>query len=325
MKTIQSGVGRQGLNARADQETVQALLNRVPVEEGGASPRLQAPVTDRRIGAPLQAAIDRFQARQFDTRFRDGRIDPGGPTLRLLNALAGEGPGLRHHAGGARPGVIDFEQPAQRSVDVRAGLVALKQPTEDGCWATSALMMWKQRNPGRIDGNLSVRDQIEAFLGRFMRNRMWSDLFHEDQGLPQSHVVPFFCHELGMMPMDPAMHMRVALGNVGGAYFWVPLLRMTRRPWVLNTGRMRWSGRSSAHMVVLVGATLDGDLPDQFAPSRGGRPPLGVVSVLDPEIGRERRLSGHDIDHLLGPMGVSIAGEGPPPDLATRVRCLSWS
>lgn len=35
MKTLQSAVGRQGLNARTDQETVQTLLNRVAVADGG--------------------------------------------------------------------------------------------------------------------------------------------------------------------------------------------------------------------------------------------------------------------------------------------------
>lgn len=321
MKTLNSAVGRQGLNARADQETVQSLLNRVAVADGGPAPPLTAAVRDRAISAPLQAAIERFQQHNVDQRFRDGRIDPGGQTLRMLNVLAGEGP-IKPHLGQGRPvGVVDFDQPTQRAIDVRAGLVPLKQPTPNGCWATAATMMWKLRHPGQIASTLPVRQQITDCLGR-TRDRMWMDLFNDDQGLPQSHIVPFFCHEMGMRPLDSALHMRVATGSAGGAYFWVALLRLTHRPWLLNTGRMGSDG-PSAHMVVLVGASLDADLPNEFAPPRKG-PSLGAVSVFDPKLGRERRLSGHDIDFLLGQLAPAPGADPLPPELASRIRCLSW-
>lgn len=324
MKTLNSAVGRLGLNTRVDQETVQNLLNRVAVVDGGPVPPLTAAARDRVVSAPLQAAIEHFQQHNVDQRFRDGRIDPGGQTLRLLNVLAGEGP-FKPHLGQGRPvGVVDFDQPTQRAIDVRAGLVPLKQPTPNSCWATAATMMWKLRHPGQIADSLPVKQQLTDYLGR-TRDRLWMDLFNEDQGLPQSHMIPFFCHEMGLQPLDASLHLRVAMGSAGGAYFWVPLLRLTHRPWLINTGRVsRWNGVPSAHMVVLIGASLDGDVPDEFAPSRSGSS-LGVVSVFDPYIGRERRLSGHDIDFLLGPLTQPILGNAPPPlDLALRVRCLSW-
>ena len=59
------------------------------------------------------------------------------------------------------------------------------------------------------------------------RERHWMDVFEADTGLPQPQINPFFCHTLGMRPMDSALHMRVAMGSAGGAYFWVPLLRLT--------------------------------------------------------------------------------------------------
>ena len=321
MKTLNSAVGRQGLNARADQQTIQTLLNRVPVADGGPAPLLTAEIRDRAISAPLQAAIERFQQRNVDQRFRDGRIDPGGQTLRMLNVLAGEGP-IKPHLGQGRPtGVVDFDQPTQRSIDVRAGLVPLKQPSPNACWATVATMMWKLRHRGQISDTLPVRQQISDLLSR-TRERHWMDVFEADTGLPQPQINPFFCHTLGMRPMESALHMRVAMGSAGGAYFWVPLLRLTHRPWLLNTGRLD-DGAPSAHMVVLIGASLDGDLPNAFAPPRKG-PSLGVVSILDPKLGHERRLSGHDIDFLLGQLAPAPGADPLPPELASRMRCLSW-
>ena len=64
--------------------TVQELLNRVPIAEGGTEPRL---VVD---GLPWQktiAAIQRFQRVRLGFKFPDGRVDPKGRTLQELNAF----------------------------------------------------------------------------------------------------------------------------------------------------------------------------------------------------------------------------------------------
>ena len=79
-KSITSGVGRGGRNfPPVDVMTVQYLLNCVPVAQGGPSPEL---VVDGAAGPKTIAAIEKFQ-RSLGA-FCDGRVDPGGNTLRAL-------------------------------------------------------------------------------------------------------------------------------------------------------------------------------------------------------------------------------------------------
>jgi hypothetical protein len=79
-KTITSGVGRGGRNFPAvDVMTVQYLLNCVPAAQGGPSPEL---AVDGAAGPKTIAAIEKFQ--RALGAFCDGRVDPGGNTLRAL-------------------------------------------------------------------------------------------------------------------------------------------------------------------------------------------------------------------------------------------------
>lgn len=81
-KTISSAVGRGGRNfPPVDVMTVQYLLNCVPAGQGGSVPEL---VVDGAVGPKTIAAIEKFQ-RSFGG-FGDGRVDPGGATLRALQA-----------------------------------------------------------------------------------------------------------------------------------------------------------------------------------------------------------------------------------------------
>jgi hypothetical protein len=84
MGAIRQSVGLGGVNAPADVAEVQRLLNGVPAAQGGAMPTLLETGT---CGAATRAAILHFQKVRAPT-FADGRIDPGGPTLAGLNALA---------------------------------------------------------------------------------------------------------------------------------------------------------------------------------------------------------------------------------------------
>jgi peptidoglycan hydrolase-like protein with peptidoglycan-binding domain len=59
--------------------TVQFLLNCVPVQQGGPQPEL---VMDGIAGPKTNRAIEVFQLRNLG--FADGRVDPGGRTLRAL-------------------------------------------------------------------------------------------------------------------------------------------------------------------------------------------------------------------------------------------------
>ncbi|MCC6129577.1 MAG: hypothetical protein IT186_06580 [Acidobacteria bacterium] len=321
MKSIGSAVGRQGLNAEADQKTIQDLLNKIPPGDGGPEQKLSAPIRRGVVSPSLQAAIGRFQAQNVDPQFQDGRVDPGGQTLRMLNALAGEGPPGKPHSGydPKRGGVIDIDQPAHLSIDVRGGLFPLKQPTTMGCWATTATMMWKLKNPGQIADSLPVKDQVTEFLGNRTRNRLWLDLFNRNEGLSPFLFRDFFGREMGMRLLD-ALLPAVGSGVAGGAYFWVPRLHDSRKPHVVNSSRLGWWD-GSAHTSLVVGASLVEHVDNEYAPYHA--PSLGTITTLDPGPGSIKKISGADLDFLLGPPGAG-APWTPAPEAANRMRCFYW-
>lgn len=79
-KTIAGAVGRGGRNfPPVDVMTVQYLLNCVPAGQGGPSPEL---AVDGAAGPKTIAAIEKYQ-RSLGV-IPDGRVDPGGKTLRAL-------------------------------------------------------------------------------------------------------------------------------------------------------------------------------------------------------------------------------------------------
>jgi len=319
MKAISSAVGRQALNAEVDQTTVRDLLNKVAPSDGGPMSRLSAPPRDRVVSAALQAAIEKFQNANVDPPFRDGRVDPGGQTLRMLNALAGEGPVKPHpgydpHLGGV------IEQSI--SVDVSAGLVGLKQPTTDTCWATAATMMWKLKNPGQIPHGLPAADQITTFLGTKTRNRLWLDLFNKNSALNAQLFQEFFGRELGMRTLDGLLPALFS-GNAGGAHFWLPRLYSTRKPHLVNSTRLGLMVKNfgMSHTSLIVRASLADHIDNSFAPKDA--PGLGVVTLLDPTYGRYHNISGADIDYLLGPPGAGTVIPAPPVT-SNRLRCFFW-
>jgi hypothetical protein len=80
MKTITASVGFGGRNLTTDTRTVQELLNNAQTNSG------QPPIAvDGIVGPKTIGAIREFQ--QSRLGFNDGRVDPGGPTIRALNAL----------------------------------------------------------------------------------------------------------------------------------------------------------------------------------------------------------------------------------------------
>jgi len=80
-KNIRASVGKSGANASIDVMTVQYLLNCVPAAEGGP---VQELAVDGFIGPQTMAAIVRLQ--QAHLGWSDGRVDPSGPTLPLLQS-----------------------------------------------------------------------------------------------------------------------------------------------------------------------------------------------------------------------------------------------
>ncbi len=83
--SISKSVGRGGVNQFQDVKVVQELIN----ANLGKLPGLQALSVDGRIGPKTIAAIEAFQRRVAQIANPDGRVDPGGRTLAVLNEKAG--------------------------------------------------------------------------------------------------------------------------------------------------------------------------------------------------------------------------------------------
>lgn len=81
---LAKSVGKNGFNQSVDVRKVQHLLNRIAVEDGGPKELLEE---DGFIGPITTGAIHDFQ-RHHKTA-SDDRVDPGGPTLAKMNAVAG--------------------------------------------------------------------------------------------------------------------------------------------------------------------------------------------------------------------------------------------
>lgn len=82
--------GRHSQNRVTDQQVVQTLLNRIPAARGGAGGSLSDNHVNGICGDRLHEAILRFQRMHLGNR-ADGHVDANGPTIRLLNQLAGQG------------------------------------------------------------------------------------------------------------------------------------------------------------------------------------------------------------------------------------------
>jgi hypothetical protein len=87
--TIGSAVGRSPApNALQDQDAIIDLLYLIPPARGGASRPLPPPQRAGIASSELIAAIADFQIMHVELPFRDGRVEPIGPTLEQLNAVA---------------------------------------------------------------------------------------------------------------------------------------------------------------------------------------------------------------------------------------------
>lgn len=85
-KSINGSVGRGGRNhPLSDVMTVQYLLNCISVSQGGPGKEL---VVDGVAGPKTIAAIEAFQRKLGG--FADGRVDPGGATMRGLQGKAND-------------------------------------------------------------------------------------------------------------------------------------------------------------------------------------------------------------------------------------------
>lgn len=97
---IKASVGKDGVNAKADVEIVQALLNNFVTRLG-----LKTLETDGDCGGGTRKAIREFQKQIMGIAAPDGRVDPGGRTLARLNVSGATPPAATPAASGATAAV----------------------------------------------------------------------------------------------------------------------------------------------------------------------------------------------------------------------------
>lgn len=81
--------GRQCRNLLKDQQTVTDLLNRIPVNQGGAGGTLPKPIHNGTCSPALYRAISQFEDKYFPGQ-RRGFVEPGGAMLKRMEELAGQ-------------------------------------------------------------------------------------------------------------------------------------------------------------------------------------------------------------------------------------------
>jgi peptidoglycan hydrolase-like protein with peptidoglycan-binding domain len=136
MASITASVGMGGVNRDPDARTVQGLINR-HIAKLGLTPLK----VDGRCGQRTMEAIRAFQTRVMMLRMPDGRVDPGGRTIRALDSGA--------------PG-----QPAAPQAPASAADVARRSGTT-----------WWRANQARFPNSSAVADlaapfrtNVESFL-----------------------------------------------------------------------------------------------------------------------------------------------------------------
>ncbi|MEM6664479.1 MAG: CHAP domain-containing protein [Pseudomonadota bacterium] len=116
MARIQRSVGRGGRNIDADVRTVQNLLNRHINALAPMSPFDVNGTCD----AVMIEAIVRFQSRVVGIRNTDGRVDPGGRTLRRLSGPPALAPSqMYHYPAGPQAPLADIAVPYIGATEAR--------------------------------------------------------------------------------------------------------------------------------------------------------------------------------------------------------------
>lgn len=161
---VKASVGLGGVNRWEDVLTVQRLLNGTPPEQGGPVPKLDE---NGVVSQQLILAIAAFQRKQVG--WSDGRVDPGGETIRRLQAVnempAGE-PSLAPSAVESIPvamGMVFLARAhlmnARFSFSGGGGLFA-------SVYASAAALVNKHFHLDRATSPLSALDMVDKIFGR---------------------------------------------------------------------------------------------------------------------------------------------------------------
>lgn len=224
MKTISASVGQNATNKLPDAVTVQQLLNKVPVDQGGPEKPLKV---DGLAWGKTIAAIKRFQHVHMGHKWPDGRVDPGGKTLASLNAYD-QPPSSSQQQPPAKPNV--WPQYVW-SVPGRRWLIG--QYTNMTCWAATYAMM-RSWHDGKV---YTIEEALQK------PGKEYVDLFEHNRGLPASKNLDFWT--------------RGGLSVEGYAsfpdYIWYDMLR---RHGLLAVGQANGLPATGLHVRIVAGMSI---------------------------------------------------------------------
>ena len=137
----------QARNRGVDQSFVFAMLKAIPESRGGASQQLAGePVPmlgDGNCSTFLADLILRFQQRSPTLASKDGAVDPGGATLRLMMGLSG--------AGGAVPAPSGGGQPSGKAPNTESALPPQRRALLQACANVTRASGGAARKPSAIE------------------------------------------------------------------------------------------------------------------------------------------------------------------------------
>jgi hypothetical protein len=196
----------------------------------------------------------------------------------------------------------------------------IRQPDDAACWATTATIMYKYRNPASFDVYMEqwpVREQIEWVLGKAGEKLVgrpkdfFIKEFNRQQGLRTNDSELLFGQCLGLTKVaSPMVRFFDPHSMFVGAHAWAALIRWASGPLAANIlNAVAGMQHLYNHWILITGVDLANTMMhDRFAPP----PPsvwahlpflrIGIIHYFDPWYGSMAMMSSRDLDYLVGPL-----------------------
>ena len=151
MTQITASVGKGGKNKRNDVVEIQKLINmNIPIP-------WRPLVVDGVCGVRMISAIEEFQRRAFGQANSDGRVDPGGPTLRSLDGGSSPRGAAAQPAG--QPAAQSPPPARQPAPNAAPGLNA-NVPARQGAFQFFVDRGWSREQAAGIVANLAAESNL---------------------------------------------------------------------------------------------------------------------------------------------------------------------